>query len=176
MCDCQGQLVFLMYKNWEMRQKNRCSSCLCAISLFLERPKLSHPVEAEAGVQCAEALCLPNDSTNYQLQHKSPKKRGTGPLSAPVLSTSPQTQLWDPDLDPVTNTLNTIGTIHLLHLLVLFPSVPSPWEQVNIANAVHGFHIGKQRLSPLQFAVTAFPQAALSNYFHFVPQKPNCNY
>lgn len=50
-------------------------------------------------------------------------------------------------------------------------------RSMNDANAVHGFHTGKQRISSLYYAVTASPQAALSNYFHFVPpKKPNWNY
>lgn len=136
-----------------MGQKNGCSSCSCARTLFLERLKFSHPVEAEAGIQCGERLCafpVTPQITSHSI--KAQRKESLALLQLQCCSplpASPYTHLWDPDLDPGTNTLSTITAIHLLHLLVLFPSVPSTWEYVSDANAVNGFHMGKQMISCL---------------------------
>lgn len=122
-----------------MGQKNRCSSCSRAITVY------AYPVEAEAGIQCAQRLCafpVTPQITSYSI--KAQRKESLAFLQLQCCSplpASPYTQLWDPELDP--GTPSTLGAVHLLHLLVLFPSVPSTWEYVSDANAVNGFHMGK---------------------------------
>lgn len=72
---------FFYIQDWKKRQKNRCSSCLHLTT--------AHSLNALRGSVCTEALCLPSDSTNYELRYKSPKKTDAGPPSAPVMFISP---------------------------------------------------------------------------------------
>lgn len=160
-----------------MGQNNRCSSCLRAATLFLECLKLSHPVEAEEGIQWAQRLCafpVTPRITSYSI--KSQRKETLALLQlqcfSPLHTHSFGMQTWIqvqthsiPLELPIFCIYWCFSYLFHLPLGVREWCKCSPWLS-------HG------QTDDLFFVVccNCLPTASLSNYFHFLPQKPNWNY